>query len=128
MKHLKGYKLFESDITLKEDIEDILIDFNDNDLSLEVITKDDIAYIEISNRDKPFDLSIYIDNFEKLNNYLENEGYVVYSFWLIKDTLLNGVLLSDVSYQDKFPKGLLYELKQLDMIKQMSIKYTIISF
>ena len=88
MKHLKSYKLFESndnDITF---VKNILLDISDDDISIKVsdlkeyspnspvkkisilIGDDEDEFLEIF-----FDVSKYIENLELINNYLTGEGY-----------------------------------------------------
>jgi len=88
MKHLKSYKIFESndnDITF---VRNILLDMSDDDISIKVsdlkeyspnspakkisilIGDDEDELSEIF-----FDVSKYIENLELINNYLTGEGY-----------------------------------------------------
>jgi len=88
MKHLKSYKLFESndnDITF---VRNILLDMSDDDISIKVsdlkeynpnsptkkisilIGDDEDELSEIF-----FDISKYIETLESINNYLTGEGY-----------------------------------------------------
>ena len=88
MKHLKTYKIFESndnDITF---VKNILLDISDDDISIKVsdlkeyspnspvkkisilIGDDEDEFLEIF-----FDVSKYIETLELINNYLTGEGY-----------------------------------------------------
>ena len=87
MKHLKSYKLFESndnDITF---VNNILLDISDDDIFVKVSdlnqsTNSPIKKISILTVDWEdefseifFDVSKYIENLELINNYLTGEGY-----------------------------------------------------
>jgi hypothetical protein len=90
MKHLKKYKLFESQEDLISDVRDILAEVSDKERAVLVI--DDEPYcsrfnsiiIGIGNDDNlsstieeshQIDISPYIDDLEHLNSYLESKGF-----------------------------------------------------
>lgn len=87
----KTYKLFESNDIIKETVEDLLRDFSDNDIPVDVEiyhpdpTSDEKRFlILIGDEDNLVlakDLPLYenIDNFISLNEYLIGEGYELQS-------------------------------------------------
>jgi hypothetical protein len=88
MKHLKSYKLFESNDSTKEMVEDFLRDFSDDDIPVEVEiyqpdplgSSEDRVLILIGDEDNMVlakDLQLYenINNFISLHEYLIGEGY-----------------------------------------------------
>jgi hypothetical protein len=91
MKRLKTYKLFESNDSTKEMVEDFLRDFSDDDIPVEVEmyqpdqnSSEDRVLILIGDEDNIIlakDLPLYenIDNFISLNEYLIDEGYQLMS-------------------------------------------------
>ena len=96
MKRLKTYKLFESNDSTKEMVEDFLRDFSDEDIPVEVEmyqpdplgpilkSKESRILILIGDEDNMLtseDLPLYenIDNFISLNEYLIDEGYQLMS-------------------------------------------------
>ena len=95
MKWLKSYKLFESNDSTKEMVEDFLIDFSDVDIPVEVEiyqgmafnplgSSEDRVLILIGDEDNMVlakDLPLYdnINNFISLNEYLIDEGYQLMS-------------------------------------------------
>jgi hypothetical protein len=91
MRYLKTYKLFESNDSTKEMIEDFLRDFSDDDIPVEVEmyqpdqnSSEDRVLILIGDEDNIIlakDLPLYenIDNFISLNEYLIDEGYQLMS-------------------------------------------------
>ena len=92
MKRLKTYKLFESNDSTKEMVEDFLRDFSDEDIPVEVEmyqpdpsgSTEDRVLILIGDEDNMLtseDLPLYenIDNFISLNEYLIDEGYQLMS-------------------------------------------------
>lgn len=88
MKHLKTYKIFESNDNDLNFVKNILLDISDDDISIKVsdlkeyspnspikkisilIGDDEDEFSEIF-----FDVSKYIENLELINNYLTGEGY-----------------------------------------------------
>ena len=88
MKHLKTYKIFESNDNDLNFVKNILLDISDDDISIKVsdlkeyspnspakkisilIGDDEDELSEIF-----FDVSKYIENLELINNYLTGEGY-----------------------------------------------------
>ena len=92
MKRLKTYKLFESNDSTKEMVEDFLRDFSDSDIPVEVEmyqpdpsgSTEDRVLILIGDEDNMVlakDLPLYqnIDNFISIDNYLTDEGYQLMS-------------------------------------------------
>lgn len=95
MKWLKSYKLFESNDSTKEMVEDFLRDFSDVDIPVEVEiyqgtafnplgSSEDRVLILIGDEDNMVlakDLPLYdnINNFISLNEYLIDEGYQLMS-------------------------------------------------
>jgi hypothetical protein len=91
MRYLKTYKLFESNDSTKEMVEDFLRDFSDDDIPVEVEmyqpdqnSSEDRVLILIGDEDNIIlakDLPLYenIDNFISLNEYLIDEGYQLMS-------------------------------------------------
>ena len=95
MKRLKTYKLFESNDSTKEMVEDFLRDFSDVDIPVEVEiyqgtafnplgSSEDRVLILIGDEDNMVlakDLPLYdnINNFISLNEYLIDEGYQLMS-------------------------------------------------
>lgn len=92
MKRLKTYKLFESNDSTKEMVEDFLRDFSDSDIPVEVEmyqpdpsgSTEDRVLILIGDEDNMVlakDLPLYdnINNFISLNEYLIDEGYQLMS-------------------------------------------------
>ena len=95
MKWLKSYKLFESNDSTKEMVEDFLRDFSDVDIPVEVEiyqgtafnplgSSEDRVLILIGDEDNMVlakDLPLYqnIDNFISIDNYLTDEGYQLMS-------------------------------------------------
>ena len=96
MKHIKPYKIFESVEVTKEMVEDLLRDFSDDDIpvDVEMYQPDPMGYwlgseenrvlILIGDEDNLIqakDLPLYqnINNFISLNEYLIDEGYVLKS-------------------------------------------------
>ena len=88
MRYLKTYKLFESNDSTKEMVEDFLRDFSDDDIPVEVEiyqpyplgSSEDRVLILIGDEDNmvtAVDLPLYqnIDNFISLHEYLIGEGY-----------------------------------------------------
>ena len=89
MKFIKKFKLFESNDIVKETVEDLLRDFSDNDIPVDV----EIYHPDPTSDEKRFlilinnyfldakDLPLYenIDNFISLNEYLIGEGYELQS-------------------------------------------------
>ena len=90
MRHLKTYKLFESNDSTKEMVEDFLRDFSDSDIPVEVElyqpdplgSEESRVLVLIGDEDKVWlrktkDLPLYdsINNFISLNDYLIDEGY-----------------------------------------------------
>ena len=90
MRYLKTYKLFESNDSTKEMVEDFLRDFSDSDIPVEVemykpdplgseeervliLIGDEIILFENQAKDLP--LYENIDNFISINDYLLDEGY-----------------------------------------------------
>ena len=83
MKHLKKYKLFESQEDLVSDVRDILADVSDKERA-ELVIDDNSIIIGIGNDDNLFstieeshlrDMNPYIDDLEHLNSYLESKGF-----------------------------------------------------
>jgi hypothetical protein len=86
MKHLKKYKLFESQEDLVSDVRDILADVSDKERA-ELVVDDNSIIIGIGNDDNLFylfstieeshlrDMNPYIDDLEHLNSYLESKGF-----------------------------------------------------
>ena len=95
MKWLKSYKLFESNDSTKEMVDDFLRDFSDVDIPVEVEiyqgtafnplgSSEDRVLILIGDEDNMVlakDLPLYdnINNFISLNEYLIDEGYQLMS-------------------------------------------------
>jgi hypothetical protein len=89
MKHLKKYKLFESQEDLVSDVRDILADVSDKERAELVVdmSQDQTLrsiIIGIGNDDNLFstieeshlrDMNPYIDDLEHLNSYLESKGF-----------------------------------------------------
>ena len=81
MKHLKTYKVFESNNTILSDCEDILIDLSDDGIKYDVdvtLGNDDIISIGMGTMHgyyKRVELKKYGENFERLFHYLESLGY-----------------------------------------------------
>ena len=95
MKFIKKFKIFESNDIVKETVEDLLRDFSDNDIPVDV----EIYHPDPTSDEKRFliligdvdcfpnnlvlakDLPLYenIDNFISLNEYLIGEGYELQS-------------------------------------------------
>jgi hypothetical protein len=91
MRYLKSYKIFESNDIAKETVEDLLRDFSDNDIPVDV----EIYHPDPTSDEKRFliligdednlavskDLTLYenINNFISLNEYLIGEGYELQS-------------------------------------------------
>ena len=90
MRYLKTYKLFESNDSTKEMVEDFLRDFSDSDIPVEVemyqpdplgsgedriliLIGDEVYAFEVTSEDLP--LYQNIDNFISINDYLLDEGY-----------------------------------------------------
>ena len=92
MRYLKTYKIFESNDSTKEMVEDFLRDFSDSDIPVEVEmyqpdplgNSEDRILILIGDEDNMLtseDLPLYdnINNFISLNEYLIDEGYQLMS-------------------------------------------------
>lgn len=92
MRYLKTYKLFESNDSTKEMVEDFLRDFSDDDIPVGVEmyqpdplgSSEDRVLILIGDEDNMVlskDLPLYdnINNFISLNEYLIDEGYQLMS-------------------------------------------------
>ena len=94
MRYLKTYKLFESNDSTKEMVEDFLRDFSDSDIPVGVemyqpdplgssedrvliLIGDEIILFENQAKDLP--LYDNINNFISLNEYLIDEGYQLMS-------------------------------------------------
>lgn len=84
MKHLKKYKLFESQEDLISDVRDILADVSDKERAALVIDDnsiiigigdDDNLYSTIDDEINLVDMNPYIDDLEHLNSYLESKGF-----------------------------------------------------
>lgn len=84
MRHLKKYKLFESQEDLVSDVRDILADVSDKERA-SLIVDDNSIIIGIGNDDNLYstiddeinlvDMKPYIDDLEHLNSYLESKGF-----------------------------------------------------
>lgn len=94
MKHLKTYKLFESNDSTKEMVEDFLRDFSDDDIPVEVEmyqpdplgSEENRVLILIGDEVNLFEMNLLtlplyqnIDNFISINDYLLDEGYQLMS-------------------------------------------------
>ena len=122
MKHLKKYKLFESQEDLVSDVRDILADVSDKERA-ELVIDDDSIIIGIGNDDNLFstieeshlrDLNPYIDDLEHLNSYLESKGFK------LKNAAIWSKSISH-SYSDKWMK---YDFDSvIEYIKRFKIVY-----
>ena len=83
MKHLKKYKLFESQEDLVSDVRDILADVSDKERA-ELVVDDNSIIIGIGDDDNLFsayvgsslrDISSYIDDLQHLDSYLQSKGF-----------------------------------------------------
>lgn len=125
MKHLKTYKIFESndyDITF---VKNILLDISDDDISIKVTdlkTNSPIKKISILIGDDEdefseifFNVSKYIETLELINNYLTGEGYSLeFSHFLYFD--------EDDDCADSFHSSNFNEIKdKLKNINQLKI-------
>lgn len=90
MKHLKAYKLFESNSNedIIEDCKSILLDLSDDDVKYSIeyqgYTRDKIEgvillHIGDYTRGRAFDPGYYVEVLEHLNSYLNSNGYYYYS-------------------------------------------------
>jgi hypothetical protein len=84
MRHLKKYKLFESQEDLVSDVRDILADVSDKERAALVVDdnsiiigigNDDNLYSTIDDEINLVDMKPYIDDLEHLNSYLESKGF-----------------------------------------------------
>lgn len=133
MKHLKSYKLFESndnDITF---VEDILLDMSDDDISIKV---SDLKEYSLNSPTKKisiligddedelseifFDISKYIETLESINNYLTGEGYSLeFSHFLYFDE--NGMVTN--SFHSSNFDEIKDKLKNITQLKICEIIY-----
>lgn len=130
MRHLKTYKIFESndyDITF---VKNILLDMSDDDISIKVsdlkpnspikkisilIGDDEDEFSEIF-----FDVSKYIETLELINNYLTGEGYSLeFSHFLYFDEDDNR---ADSFYSSNFDE-IKDKLKNITQLKICEIVY-----
>ena len=122
MKHLKKYKLFESQEDLISDVRDILADVSDKERA-ELVVDDNSIIIGIGDDDNLFstieeshlrDLNPYIDDLEHLNSYLESKGFK------LKNAAIWSKSISH-SYSDKWMK---YDFDSvIEYIKRFKIVY-----
>lgn len=129
MKHLKKYKLFESQEDLVSDVRDILADVSDKERAALVIDDDSII-IGIGDDDNLIltieeshlrDLNPYIDDLEHLNSYLESKGFKLKNaaIWSKSISHSNNDFLK--SQFDKFMK---YDFDSvIEYIKRFKIVY-----
>lgn len=89
MKHLNTYKIFESNIDIKHEIDDILLDLTDNGYEVDVVSVDTIyptVSITINKSqynsefddydDIPFKIDdVLIDSLARCNDYLDSKDY-----------------------------------------------------
>ncbi len=84
MRHLKKYKLFESQEDLVSDVRDILADVSDKERAALVVDdnsiiigigNDENLYSTIDDNINLVDMNPYIDDLEHLNSYLESKGF-----------------------------------------------------
>jgi hypothetical protein len=122
MKHLKTYKLFESnDVDILENIEDIFMDMSDDGVVVNISTsergwihrykhdiKAKIIKIVLVGKFKPID---YIESFDHLDSYLGSEGYRYFADGTYYHTYN--------SRRESFYEGRLLSLLQIKYIKEL---------
>lgn len=117
MKHLKKYKLFESQEDLVSDVRDILADVSDKErVQLRFHPAKIIYQIIFSTIEESHlrDMNPYIDDLEHLNSYLESKGFK------LKNAAIWSKSISH-SYSDKWMK---YDFDSvIEYIKRFKIVY-----
>ena len=86
MNHLKSYKLFESEDSILNDIEDILSPISDMGILVRVWSDGDIFSesrynIVIGDYRKSFTLSENVDDIIRLDDYMKSIGYQLETRW-----------------------------------------------
>lgn len=94
MKFIKSKKLFESNISIETEVQDILKEINDlgHDLHIQVFNFKDhdridifINFLNKFGNQTETDISVWFDLFSHLFSYLESEDWHLHSTYVIND-------------------------------------------
>lgn len=89
MKHLSNFKLFESNIeSTINDVSDILLEFNDNGIEVDILNKSKSFIIMIGDEgsSKYIKFEDYKETLNHLLLYLKESGFVISKGYLTNDT------------------------------------------
>lgn len=103
MKYLKGYKLFESNIdeSIIYDIKDILLEFNDNGIKVEVLNKDKtIVMIGEEESNNYIKLKEYKETLSHFFRYLKEVGLSINKSFITNESWDAEIICPECSSYD----------------------------